>query len=169
MNRDHKSVFQDVKKAKSQNGGSFSNACQKFIPEKITSDVFRHKLVKFMICCDEPFTLSENEYFRDLISYVSGGNDECRLFSAKTTKGHISDLYGEYKSAMKATLRNNEGKISFIIDCWTSSNQYPFQGVIAKWINDDWELCSTVLDLTILHGSHEGINLAAAFWNVLKD
>ena len=80
-----------------------------------------------MICCDEPFTLTENEYFRYLIDYTSGKNDKCRLFSAKTTKGHISDLYNEFKSNVKASLQNNEGKISFVIDCWTSSNQYPFQ------------------------------------------
>lgn len=70
---------------------------------------------------------------------------------------------------MKATLQKNEGKISFVIDCWTSSNQHPFQGVIARWINDDWELCSTVLDLTILSGSHDGKHIAAAFMDVLKD
>lgn len=65
------------------------------------------------------------------------------------------------------TRKENEGKISYVIDCWTSSNQYPFQGVIAKWVNDDWELCQTVLDLTILQGSHEEKNFAQAFWNII--
>lgn len=135
----------------------------------ISKEVFLQKLLAFMVCCDEPFTLTENEYFKDLINYVSGGNDECRLFCAKTTKKRFTELYEEYKAKMKSTLQNNEGKISFIIDCWTSSNQIPFQGVIARWINNDWELCSTVLDLTILEGSHEGKNLAHAFWDVLKE
>lgn len=122
-----------------------------------------------MICCDEPFTLTENQYFRDLINYVSGTNNECSLFCAKTTKKLITDLYEEYKSDLKTSLQNNEFKISFVIDGWTSSNIHPFQGVFARWINNEWELCTTVLDLTILQGSHEGKNLADAFWAVLKD
>lgn len=175
MERKHQTEFENAKKAKTGNGQSSSSSQETqdlqiaLNEHKIVSEVFRHKLVTFMICCDEPFTLTENEYFRDLIGYASGKNDECRLFSAKTTKGLVTDLYQEYKSNIKAELKNNEGKISFVIDCWTSSNQYPFQGVIARWINSEWELCSTVLDLTILHGSHEGVNLANAFWDVLKE
>lgn len=70
---------------------------------------------------------------------------------------------------MKLSLQDNESKVSYVIDCWTSSNQHPFQGVIARWVNNDWELCSTVLDLTILNGSHKGENIAAFFYDVLKD
>lgn len=175
MERKHQTEFENAKKAKSGSGQPSSSSQETqdlqiaLNEHKICNEVFRHKLIKFMICCDEPFNLTENEYFRDLIDYVSGKNDECRLFCAKTTKKLITDLYQEYKTKIKAEIQNNEGKISFVIDCWTSSNQYPFQGVIARWINSEWELCSTVLDLTILHDSHEGTNLAKAFWDVLKE
>lgn len=173
MIRKHQGEFDNAKKAKNGESSSSNQEARNLqVPlneDRISSEVFRHKLITFLVCCDEPFTLTENEYFKDLIEYTSGKNDECRLFSAKTTKGLITDLHSEYKSNSKAALQNNKGKISFVIDCWTSSNQYPFQGVIARWINDEWELCSTVLDLTILHGTHEGKNLANAFWEVLKE
>lgn len=173
MKRDHGSIFESAKAAKrGDRGPSLSTSAESrntVDALKIVSETFRHKLVTFMICCDEPFTLTENEYFRDFINYVSGGNDECKLFCAKTTKGLITDFFQEYKSNMKGTLQTNKGKVSFVIDCWTSSNQHPFQGVIGRWINDDWELCSTVLDLTILQGKHDGKNIAAAFWGVIKE
>lgn len=168
MNRKHKSVFDSAKQKVSlaENGRLIPSQST---PIKITSEMFRHKVTMFIICTDQPCTLVDDEFFRDLIDYSSGGNKECQLFCAKTAKRTIESLYKEYNSKMKTTLETNEGKISFVIDCWTSSNQFPFQGVVARWINDEWELCTTVLDLTILHGSHEGVNIAAAFWKVVKD
>lgn len=171
MNRCHKSVFDGEKKLKEESDFAENGrlVASRSIPVPITSEMFRHKIVMFMVCTDQPFTLVEDIYFRDLVMYCSGGNKECQLFCAKTAKRTIEGLYDEYKTKMKIILEKNDGKISFIIDCWTSSNQFPFQGVLARWINDDWELCTTVLDLTILSGSHEGVNIAAAFWKVIKD
>lgn len=171
MNRKHKSAFDSEKKVKevaalAENGRTIPTHSA---PLKITSEMFRHKVELFMICTDQPFTLVEDEFFRDLIDYCSSSNKECQLFCAKTAKRSIESLFGEYKLKMTDILISNNGKISFVIDCWTSSNQFAFQGVVARWINDEWELCSTVLDLTILKGSHAGVKIAEAFWNVVKD
>lgn len=135
----------------------------------VTKEIFRQKVCQFIVCCDEPFTIVENPYFIDLIDYCSEGNEACKLFSAKTAKEDIDKRFLEFKSDLKNTLQNNAGKISFIIDCWTSSNQHPFQGVIGRWISDDWELRNVVIDLTVLHGSHKGQNIAKSFWDVLLD
>ena len=61
------------------------------------------------------------------------------------------------------------GKISFIIDCWTSKNQWAFLGIIAQWIDTDWKLNSVVLDLKRLEGSHTGQNIAGAFIQSLNE
>lgn len=170
MNRNHKSVFDNEKKTKEETDAAESGrSVTSHTPRVITSEIFRHKIVMFLICTDQPFTLVEDEFFRDLISYCSSDNKECKLFCAKTAKSDIKGLYDEYKDKMKACLENNEAKVSFVIDCWTSSNQLPFQGVVARWINDEWELCQTVLDLSILKGTHEGVNIAASFWDVVED
>lgn len=131
----------------------------------ITKEIFRQKIISFIIGSDQPFTIVENPFFVDLINYCSGGNEACNLFSADT----VDKLFVDMKGKVKTALQNNRGKISFITDCWTSSNQHPFQGVIARWISDDWELNNSVIDLTKLHGSHKGKNLAKEFWNVLVD
>lgn len=135
----------------------------------VTKEIFRQKISKFIVCSDQAYTIVENPYFTDLIDYCSGGNEACKLFCAKTAKEDIDKLFLDFKSNIKQCLQNNAGKISFIIDCWTSSNQYPFQGVIARWISDDWELQNVVIDLTVLHGSHKGKNIAKSFWDVLVD
>lgn len=152
----------------------FNEEISRIVPSKVekrlvTKEIFRQKISHFIVCCDEPFTIVESPYFIDLIDYCSEGNEACKLFSAKTAKEDIDKLYIECKANLNETLQNNAGKVSCIIDCWTSSNQHPFQGVIARWITDDWELRNVVIDLTILHGSHSGINIAKSFWDVLLD
>lgn len=62
-----------------------------------------------------------------------------------------------------------KGKISFIIDCWTSQNQIAFQGVIAHWIDEDWEFQERVIDLDILKGKHTGKNLAQSFLKCVNE
>jgi len=59
--------------------------------------------------------------------------------------------------------------VSFVLDGWTSGNQYPFQGIKARWINREWELKEEILDLDILHGRHDGGNLAESFIRVLEE
>lgn len=135
----------------------------------IAKEIFRQKVITFMVCSDQANTIVEDRYFRDLIDYCSKGNDACKLFCAKTGKGFIDKLFVEHKTKITKLLQNNDGAISFIVDCWTSSNQHPFQGVIARWISNDWEVHHAVIDLTVLHGSHTGVNIAESFWNVLLD
>jgi len=58
---------------------------------------------------------------------------------------------------------------SFIIDCWTSSNQIPYLGIIITWVDDDWNLQTRVLDMNILKGTHTGKNLAESFIMTLEE
>lgn len=159
---------------KRKHASAFSNEITKIEKPQvenrpITKEIFRQKISNFIVCSDQAYKIVEDPYFRDLIDYCSGGNDACKLFSAKTAKEDIDKLFLEFKENFKKILQNNAGKISFIIDCWTSSNQHPFQGVIARYISNDWELQNVVLDLTVLHGSHGGKNIAKSFWDVLLD
>lgn len=159
---------------KRSHASMFNAAVAKTKPQQvenrvITREEFREKVSNFIVCTDQAYTIVESPFFIDLIDYSSGGNEVCKLFSAKTAKGDIDKRFLEFKANIKDILQKNSGKISFIIDCWTSSNQHPFQGVIGTWISDDWVLHNVVLDLTLLRGSHTGENIAQSLWDVLVD
>jgi hypothetical protein len=49
------------------------------------------------------------------------------------------------------------------LDCWTSPNQIAFQGIIGRWIDNNWEYQERIIDLDILTGSHTGKKLAKSF------
>ena len=53
--------------------------------------------------------------------------------------------------------QSNSSKIAIASDLWTSKNSvYAFAGTVAFWINDNWELRETVLELLPLSGDHSG-------------
>jgi hypothetical protein len=45
----------------------------------------------------------------------------------------------------------------------------PFLGVTVHWIDQNWQLCNSTLDFTLLSGSHSGENLAKKFLDILQD
>ena len=54
-------------------------------------------------------------------------------------------------------------------DAWTSKNILPFLGITVHWIDENWQLCSTVLEFSTLSGSHSGENLTKRFLEILND
>lgn len=64
--------------------------------------------------------------------------------------------------------QNSPGKLSFVVDCWTSPNQVSYQGVIVTFVNKEWELEHIVLDVTPLDSAHTGTNLCTAFTGLLE-
>ena len=60
-------------------------------------------------------------------------------------------------------LKNVLGKLSFTLDCWTSTNNVAFLGIICHFVDVDWCLKETLVDFIHLSGSHSGENLAKEF------
>jgi hypothetical protein len=127
------------------------------------------KLIKFMITSVQPFTLVEEEEFREYVRFLSQGSKLAELPSARTVRRRIAEQFKECKGNLTLEMANNDSKISCVIDCWTSANQIPFQGVVAMWISEEWELETRLIDLTHLPGSHTGANIAESFSSVLDE
>jgi len=108
--------------------------------ETVTEDGFKRRLLNFIITTDQPFSIVETPGFAEFINYCSKKNSKTILPSQVSIRSWIKAAYDEEKAKLKAALGNSKGQVSFILDGWTSSNQKAFQGVIACWINDDWEL-----------------------------
>lgn len=153
-----------------------SNSILKFVQpnptakmETLTQETFQLKLISHVICSNQPFTLVEEVEFRKLLNYCLGSNSTTIKIpkSANTMKKWIEDFYVEQLSELQEEILQNTSRISFVIDCWTSSNQQPFQGVVANYIDSNWNLRTQVIDLTIMEGEHTGVNIAGSFAHVL--
>lgn len=129
-------------------------------PQPVTQTGFIDRLINFIIATDQPFNIVENEEFCELVKYVSKSNDNIKMPKRKSVKKLIHDKFVEERKKLQTELQQNDGKISLMIDCWTSKNQHPYQGVIVSWIDPEWKMNTTILDLTLLEGSHTGHNIA---------
>ncbi|GBC28488.2 ribonuclease H-like protein [Rhizophagus irregularis DAOM 181602=DAOM 197198] len=100
---------------------------------------FRENLAIWVASDDQPFTVTEGDKFQRLIKLC---NAKVEIPSADT---------------------NVPGKLSFTLDCWTSTNTVAFLGITCHYIDINWNLHDILVDFVHLSGSHTGENLAKAF------
>jgi hypothetical protein len=125
-----------------------------------TPEAFRLKLIQWIVCDDQPFTVAEGTDLRFLFKML---NPNVQVPTADTIRAGILSIFSEEQDRMRQKLQETPGKISFTLDAWTSRNQLPFLGITAHWIDSNWNLCSTLIDFRLLLGPHSGENLKAAF------
>jgi hypothetical protein len=65
-------------------------------------------------------------------------------------------------------LQEHEGTLSFTTDAWTSPNHKVFVAVTVHFENNGVLICM-ILDVIELAISHSGVNLAAAFADILDE
>ena len=59
---------------------------------------------------------------------------------------------------------NIDSRVSFTDDNWTSRYRiYPYMGITAHFINNDWQLMDVGLSLCPLEGPHMGDNMSETF------
>ncbi len=129
-------------------------------PQPVTQTGFVDRLINLIIATDQHFNVVENEEFCEVIKYVSRNNDKIKMPNRKSVKKTIHEKFVQEREKLKNELQQNDKKVSLMIDCWTSKNQHPYQGVIVSWIDTAWIMNTTILDLTLLEGAHTGHNIA---------
>ncbi|CAG7815583.1 unnamed protein product, partial [Allacma fusca] len=139
----------------------------KFLKSKsFVKEEFERLLLEFIIMTDQPFHVVENQAFLRFALY---GRDLDGLFSEDTLKRRIVSLYDAEKLKIKDLLMKAAGRISLVLDCWTTRHCIGFHGVIASWISADWNYEEVLLDMDILKRGHSGKELATSLVNVLED
>ncbi|CAG7724669.1 unnamed protein product, partial [Allacma fusca] len=64
---------------------------------------------------------------------------------------------------------NAPGKISIVVDCWSTRNGHSFHGILATFVDENWNYQQVVLDFDILVGSHSDKNLATSVFKTLDE
>lgn len=136
---------------------------------QISQEDFNEKLVKFVVCSDQPFSVVEDEDFVDLLNGTQGPSGAISLPGRTKMRQLINERYKLSKTNIQEELKLCDAQLNFVIDCWSSANGHAFQGVVVSWIASDWSLKSAVIDLTRVNGSHTGDNLGDHFVKVLDE
>jgi len=136
---------------------------------KLTQDSFKMALANFVVQTNQPFSVVESPALRDLVELISKDKDMTSLPGRTQMTTIIQQQYLKCKQSFTNELFHLKSKVSLVIDCWTSSNGLAFQGVVARFIDDSWNLCTLPLDLTLLSGPHYGENIAHAPMKVVDE
>lgn len=137
-------------------------------PEDVpySNEAFKEVLVNMIARKCLPFILVEDGDFRTMVRMLRPGTN---VPSANTIKNETMKIFNAEKARMRALLQETPGKLSFTVDVWTSANVEAFLGVTVHWIDKEWCLQDTLLDLVPLEGPHTGENLCTEFVGVCSD
>ena len=120
------------------NGESLTLPRQQFINDfkpslfNFSQKEFEHRLIDWIVTDDQSFQVVENEKFKMMISSIKPG---VHLFSGKTLKRRLMDIFQEKRAEQIANFEMMDSKVSFTTDCWTAPNSIAFMGITAHYID----------------------------------
>ena len=102
-------------------------------------------------------------------AFVTSLNPAFVHISAETIRRDILEMFTDNLTIIHSKLKQVPGQINFAQDLWTALNNDAYVSVTAHWIDSDWNLMETLLDIKELRGSHSGQNIAESFCESLEE
>lgn len=124
------------------------------------------KLMEFMALDDQPFSVVEDQGFRNLIQHLSPRYDipSRRYFSDVA----LPELFGQVSRHTRSQLEADAQTLSFTTDIWTSNvSLMSMLSLTAQWIDKHFERHQVLLHCKEMPGSHTAANLTAQFLEML--
>ena len=153
--------------------------------KSVTKRGFREKWVMGIIEDDSPYSLGEKSGMKKVLDYILPKG--LTVPSHQTVRRDLDVLYDKLDSKVNTELqvcipvallqytrkliaiKSNSSKIAIASDLWTSKNSvYAFAGTVAFWIDNNWELRETALELLPLSGDHSGKASGKLIFKALK-
>ncbi|XP_061905499.1 E3 SUMO-protein ligase ZBED1-like [Entelurus aequoreus] len=122
-------------------------------------------LLNFIVKDCQPLSIVESEGFRELVqvlepSYV--------LPTRKTIKKMLVTKYEEERERVKLEVQQAVA-VSITADMWTSVNMEAYLALTCHYINDNLQLCTSVLGVQYFPQSHTADNLAQVKRDMMAD
>ena len=74
-----------------------------------------------------------------------------------------------WKEKIINILANNTSRFSFTTDIWTSPTTIPYMTVTVHFIDNNFKLCTYILDFIVFKDQHSGYEISNLFSNVISD
>jgi hypothetical protein len=94
--------------------------------------------------------------------------DEYYIPSPVTVSRDVKMVFANTRKRIAKMLQEHDGALNFATDAWTSPNHKAYVAVTVHFEHDGKPI-SMVLDLVEVAMSHSGVNLAAAFAQILDE
>ncbi|PPQ76807.1 hypothetical protein CVT26_001761 [Gymnopilus dilepis] len=124
----------------------------------------RAEFVRWVAESKWPFQIVNNRAFCSLMKM---GRPEAYIPSAETVSRDIKNVFVHVCERIAKMLQEHDGKLSFTTDAWTSPNHKAYVAITVH-LEHEGKPLTMLLDLVEVAKSHTGVNLAAAFAEVLE-
>ena len=138
---------------------------------KPTAEAVTDLVLSWIVSSDQPFNAVENPYLRKLFQLLSRYPQLIHWVptSGRTTRRNMDAWYEQEKKALQATLASASFKKHLSFDTWTSPNSTALLAIVAHFINNKFELQTTLLAMVQLKSSHTGEAQATEILAIIKD
>ena len=116
-----------------------------------------------------PFHVVENSFFRELLAWFSPKLAKEVPRSYNVIKGWIMDAFKEKKIEIKTMISRLKSNIHLSFDLWTLDNSLALLGVVAHFVDKDYQLRTIMLALRRITGSYSGENLAYTLEQIIEE
>jgi coproporphyrinogen III oxidase len=96
------------------------------------------------------------------------GRPEYYIPSPTTVSRDVKQVFVNVRRRIAKMLREHDGQLNFATDAWTSPNHKAFVAITVHFEVDGMPM-SMLLDLKEVATSHSGVNLAAAFAQIMDE
>ena len=136
---------------------------------KPTAEMVTDLVLSWIVSSDQPFNAIENPYLRKLFHTFNQQLAPWIPASGDTIRRNTATRYNEEKAVLQRTLASTPFKKHLSFDTWTSPNSTTLLAIVAHFINDKFELQTTLLGMVHLRGSHTGDAQATEILAVIED
>ncbi|CAD0046447.1 unnamed protein product [Aureobasidium pullulans] len=134
----------------------------------LDSKVFRQALLKWHILDQVSLRKATSDAHNDLLSIVNLDTELLTITSHSTMREEVITLYMTSLGIVKGYLAKAKSKVTLSFDIWTAGNKLPLLGIVAHYIDYNYELKVVLLALLEINGSHSGENIAAHLLSVIE-
>ena len=137
----------------------------KFSHRQHTKTESRAEIVRWVAESKRPFSIVSDRGFQSL---MKTGRPEYYIPSPVTVSRDVKMVFANTRKRIAKMLQEHDGALNFATDGWTSPNHKAYVAITIHFEHDGKPI-SMVLDLVEVAMSHSGVNLAAAFAQVLDE
>ena len=130
---------------------------QKAYRESVASAIIEHGLA---------FSYVEYEGIRRSNKILNPNVEFC---SRNTIKAEVLKVYNKLKGELKTTLQKLPGRICLTSDLWTSCQNKGYLCLTAHYVDENWKLCSKVLNFCHVPPPHRANILCNTIHGLLRD
>jgi hypothetical protein len=113
----------------------------------------RQLLIRFIVNGNHPFSIVEEEDFREFIGNL---NSTFTIPSRFTIKRDIIKTFSDYKSKLISTFNKIDSKIAITTDIWTSMTNKPYAAITAHFVGENKKLSHVLIDFCLIPHPHNG-------------